>query len=405
MQDVGRNAPQGVKHLLGADFVRTGACLVVLFHHLVQQMGPGSLAETGVAKVMSHAGMLGVGLFFVLSGFLLARPFWQALDQNRPMPSLRVYLLRRAARILPGFWLALTLSFILSILVWNAIPDVWLWIRYLSGVFLVSDWHWLTLFPVEVNPPLWSIGFEVSSYVFLPLGFLLVFAFGKHLPSWMNRLSFVAVIALAFAAHIAFTRLVVVDPFQKGWQFGLQGGAKEWMPAFNPFAFFAMFAVGALAAGVQMMIARFRHWSMDLIFVAAILALGVRETGAYYGWLPVANRFPIMHALGATLLVAGPSTVIVGRLLDNALVRFLAQISFGIYIYHMLVIELLKRFAFGNVTSASMGDGTWLALACATCVITFAAAAASYRWLEEPVIKWARSLETSAPKLGAAQTA
>src|SRR4051794_25264744 len=51
---------------------------------------------------------LGVQLFFVLSGFLIFRPFVAAaLDGARRAPRLSRYAIRRAARILPGYWLAL----------------------------------------------------------------------------------------------------------------------------------------------------------------------------------------------------------------------------------------------------------------------------------------------------------
>src|SRR4051812_48342221 len=57
---------------------------------------------------------LGVQLFFVLSGFLIFRPFAAAaLDGARRGPSLVRYAVRRAARILPGYWLALGASFLL----------------------------------------------------------------------------------------------------------------------------------------------------------------------------------------------------------------------------------------------------------------------------------------------------
>src|SRR4051794_41795500 len=49
----------------------------------------------------------GVALFFVLSGFLLYRPFVAARLDGRPAPSAGRYLRRRLLRILPPFWLAL----------------------------------------------------------------------------------------------------------------------------------------------------------------------------------------------------------------------------------------------------------------------------------------------------------
>lgn len=391
------------RRLLGADFVRASACLIVLFHHLTQKIDFRSpLGDADIAQVLANGGTFGVGIFFVLSGFLLARPFWQALDRGEPMPSLRIYALRRAARILPGFWLALTVTFVLSIAVWRATPDIWLWIRYFAGLFLVSDWHWLTFFPVEVNGPLWSIGFEATSYVLLPLGFVGVFALAGRLPRWATRLVFLGVPALALLGHVAFSSWVVVDPHRLGWEYGLQGGAKTWMPWFNPFAFFAMFAVGALAGGVQVMLGRIRHWVMDIICLAALVGVGLymwgeayREAGELYGWLKVPYRFPIMHLLVGLVLATGPSTVLIGRLLDNAAARFLAQISFGIYIYHTIVIELIQvyfvpKFVFGTMTDGSV----WLTTTVASVGLSVVLAAASYRWLEAPVIAWARTLET-----------
>ena len=66
------------------------------------------------------------------------------------------------------------------------------------------------------------------------------------------------IIALAIAAHLLFTHFVRPSPIRRGWDYGLIGGAKLWMPRFNPFAFFATFAVGALAAGLHVHLARYR---------------------------------------------------------------------------------------------------------------------------------------------------
>ncbi|MEO8686355.1 MAG: acyltransferase family protein, partial [Devosia sp.] len=188
--------------LLGADFVRASACCIVMAHHLAQRIdGRTPFGQQPLAQIFNVVGGFGVAMFFVLSGFLLARPFWQALDRGRPLPSLRIYALRRAARIVPGFWLALTVTFVLSFTVFGATFDGWLVLRYLAGLLLVSDWHWTTLFPVEINGPMWSIGFEVTSYVLLPLGFWALFALGRRrLTGWPARLAWLVVIAASLAA-------------------------------------------------------------------------------------------------------------------------------------------------------------------------------------------------------------
>jgi len=40
-------------------------------------------------------------------------------------------------------------------------------LRYIAGLLLVADFHWLTWFPVEFNGPLWSIARKITSYALL----------------------------------------------------------------------------------------------------------------------------------------------------------------------------------------------------------------------------------------------
>lgn len=389
--------------LYGADFTRASACLVVLFHHLAQRVDfRSALGGNAFIQVFNSVGGFGVGMFFVLSGFLLARPFWLALDAGAAIPSLRTFALRRAARILPGFWLALTTTFVLSVAVFGYTLDGWLWLRYLAGLLLLGDWHWTTFFPVEVNGPLWSIGFEATSYALLPLGFLALFALAGHgLRGWPARLAWLLVIALALAAHLVFVNTVRVDPFRKGWEYGLEGGAKTWMPWFNPFGFFAMFAIGALGSGLNTLLARLRSLVFDLVALAAfalafwiVWVSGMRGGGEFYGWLRVPYAFPAFPLLIALALACGPSSRLLGRLLDNPLVSWIARISFGIYVWHYLVLELVRLYWVPELSHGTMADPTkFLVASLVVTTLTLVIASLSYRWLEAPVMAWARSIE------------
>lgn len=399
--------------LYGADFIRASACLIVLFHHLAQRIDYQSALGNDAWLVFNNGGGFGVGLFFVLSGFLLSLPFWTALDRGLPLPSLRTYFLRRGARILPGFWLVLTLSFILSFTLFGAQLDVWLWLRYVAGLLTLSDWHWTTLFPVEINGPLWSIGFEVSSYAMLPLGFWMLFALRAHLTPVMRRLAWMLVIGLALLAHASFVSMVEVDPYRRGWEYGFQGGAKVWMPQFNPFGFFAIFAFGALAGGVQTLIAQRRGWAFDAVCLAGVIGLAVFmvtlarvQAGELYGWLLVPYQFPTMPALAALVLVAAPSSMLVGRKLDNPVVAHIAKVSFGIYVWHYLFLELVRRLVEPNMVHGSMTDSvSFYGLSAVIVVVTYVVAMLSYRWLEAPIIQWARGLERPARPIAAPQAA
>jgi peptidoglycan/LPS O-acetylase OafA/YrhL len=68
--------------------------------------------------VLLANGEYGVSLFFTLSGLLLSLPFWRSPARGTPRPGCGRYLLRRGARILPAYWVCLTLLIVLDGLWW-----------------------------------------------------------------------------------------------------------------------------------------------------------------------------------------------------------------------------------------------------------------------------------------------
>lgn len=372
---------------------------MVLLHHLVFRMDMSNVPD--LAEPLMRfliMGSFGVAIFFVLSGFLLARPFWLALDRGDPMPSLRIYALRRAARILPGFWLALVVSLVFSVTVSGSPLDGEHIIRFVAGLLLVSDWHWLTLFPVDNNGPLWSIGFEVTSYLLLPFCLAVLFALG--LRGWPARLAWLGVIAAVLALHWLVVQWAPIDEVERGWDHGLVGGAKAWMPRFNPIGFFGIFALGALAAGVQVQFANMRHWLFDLMGLLAIAATGwlmashIGGLNEGFGFLGVPYGYPWMPLAIGMALVVLPSSVLVGRLLDNQVSRFIAQISFGIYIWHFLIIGLMARLLPPSFqTGGEYGWTIWLWSSAIAIAVSVIVATLSFHLLEQPVVRWARRLE------------
>lgn len=398
--------------LPGADLVRVLACAMVLVHHLCQRLSPQAI-DVVYRKFLAVGmmGYFGVAAFFVLSGYLLARPFWLAYDAARPRPSLQVYAMRRAARILPAFWLALTVSFLLSFTLFGFRLDGQLVLRYLAGLFVVSDFHYVTLFPVEFNGPLWSIGFEITSYCLLALLAALMFTLRPRLgPVWGGRLFWLAVVAAAVLVHYAIRTSWPIDDVGRGWGYGNVGGAKEWMPRYNPVGFFAMFALGSLAAGIQVRLSDRRHWLFDVLTLLGLAAaggtilwyVGVRNMDGF-GWLDIPYGYPAFPLGIALALLAAPSCRYLGATLDNPPVRYLAHISFGVYLWHYLLIEIIRQnwyhdLSYQNVTSVEH----WLVIDAAVVALAVLIGHLSYYLLEAPVIAWARSLERRAPRSVAA---
>jgi peptidoglycan/LPS O-acetylase OafA/YrhL len=177
------------------------------------------------------------------------------------------------------------------------------------------------------------------------------------------------------------------------------------MPRFNPFAFFAMFALGALAAGMQVQLAKIRNILFDGLSLAALVGLIVifgvqthaRGTEAF-GWFSIPHTFPLLQIVAGLLLAVTPSSVVVGAVLDNAVIRYIARISFGLYIWHYVVLELFVRFLVPDLDHGQMEDPMRLLLfSSAIIVVTGIIAHASFYLMEQPIIRWARSLQERAP--------
>ena len=100
-------------------------------------------------------------------------------------------------------------------------------------------------------------------------------------------------------------------------------------------------------------------WWYDLIallsFCAMVLFLwNIRGTPNFsYSWPHGPYRFPIVPALLGLLIFSLPSSVSIGKWLDNRFLSFIAKISYGVYLWQAIVIVLLHRFLFaaypGNI--------------------------------------------------------
>jgi peptidoglycan/LPS O-acetylase OafA/YrhL len=105
---------------------------------------------------------IGVPIFFVLSGFLLTRPFLQAGVRGVRGPGTASYLWRRALRILPAYWLVVAAA--LLVLPGNAGAGPVTWLRHLTLTQLYTP-GW---FAAGLNPT-WSLCTEAAFYLLLPL--------------------------------------------------------------------------------------------------------------------------------------------------------------------------------------------------------------------------------------------
>lgn len=148
----------GQPHRLdGFDGLRAFAALSVLAYHAC--LFSGVTRVGALAPVLSEL-KAGVAIFFVISGFLLYLPYARAIGDRSALPDWRDFARRRAVRILPGYWVALTVLALgplaLSVQTSN-------WWRYYGLTQIYDNTTLMGGLGVA-----WSLCVEVTFYAMLP---------------------------------------------------------------------------------------------------------------------------------------------------------------------------------------------------------------------------------------------
>lgn len=143
------------------DGMRGLASLAVVFTHVGYATGR-SLDSDLIGPLLSR-GNFGVTVFFLLSGFLLYRPFAMYSFGVGKKPVLRDYFWRRATRIFPALWLSMTLTLVFL----SQKPFGFQWSNWASYFFLIQTYNHHDYDPSLGQ--LWTLGVEVSFYALLPL--------------------------------------------------------------------------------------------------------------------------------------------------------------------------------------------------------------------------------------------
>jgi len=173
----------------GLDLLRTIAILLVVLYHMALEPAPRFL------RGIEQCGWMGVDLFFVLSGFLIGSQLFRPYLRNQT-PSLWLFYLRRAFRILPAFWVVLLVYLLIpGVRERPAMPDAWRFLTFTQNLGLIAPaafshaWslcveeHFYLAFPILVlwlmrKPSFWKVS-TVAAIVFLG-GFIIRWIIWTH---------------------------------------------------------------------------------------------------------------------------------------------------------------------------------------------------------------------------------
>lgn len=397
------------RHQPGYDGVRGLAVAMIVVFHIWVLSGSPALAPIASRTWMGGL-FLGVDLFFVLSGFLLALPWQRADVRHLPRPGTRRYFARRLRRIVPPYWLFLAVTLTLGA------GTLIRWSDLLSGPGVGSLLAYI-VFAQQLSPiasgglsgvwgATWTLTIEMLFYFSLPL---LISAFlGRR---WRVALPVSLGVTLGWLA-LAQHGLNGVVRYEMGTlrvYHTSEAVVRDWLAHQFPASLFA-FALGMCLARLAAWEARTtaildrRARVMTSVALRPPLALVTFPLGLACLWKSVAiaaysNVYPRSHylvhplcALGATLLlhaalVSGRATGVWGRLARRGWrwlpLRWLGVTGYSIFLWHLPMLLVIERIP----SLAPLGSATRMFQV--TLVATPAlivVGALLYRYVERPCI-------------------
>lgn len=387
----------------GFDGLRALAALSVLMLHVTWASGFTLNSWFGLYTARLD---IGVAVFFLISGFLLYRPFAVAHLSSRQQPSLRVFWVRRALRIVPAYWVALTiLTFGLHLVTIG--PG-------LSGI--VAHYGLIQIYwPNEsLNgiPQAWSLATEVSFYLFLPL---YAFAISRRQHQPRRQLGFeLAGIGVLIAISYGFRwwalnipwvvmrngKLTAVCAPHCATSPALSSLMVTWLPAYLD-----LFGIGMLLAVASAWYARredrasgepswlgarptpYVSWGLALVTYLVITHLPITRDPLYLASPAINILRQALYGFFALLLLlpavfGPPRESFVRRLVNSRPMVGLGLVSYGIYIWHLSFADALIRWLGYRPLAAPMP-----LLAVTTLGLTVAVATASYLIVERPMLR------------------
>lgn len=384
------------------DSLRAVAALCVLGTHTA--FLSGAVFYVRYRALLAHLNV-GVTIFFLISGFLLYRPFVAARLEGKRPPGLAGYAIRRILRIFPAYWLAL--------LGLGLFPGLY-------GVFTRNWWIHFSLlqnYPVYTVTPdcigqaqgcgivqTWSLVIEVAFYAILPIYALAMYRLllGRAREVQL-RAEAVALTALSLASLVIQVWSGHTDP-------------RLWWLNNTLLSTFTWFALGmGLAVASVALSGRETTVAATRAVIDHPLACWAGAVAAYVTlclWLPrtaavteMTRPQQLVEHLGfglVALLLLLPAVFgdgaggIPRRILGSRSLSWLGRVSYGIFLWHLVVaFELTRRGALSWLPGSLFVDLTVMTLA-----VTVLPAALSWYLVEQPLLRLVHRSKDATPTGG-----
>ncbi len=346
------------------DGLRGIAILSVLLHHFEVRL-PG----------LFDWGPIGVRIFFLLSGYLITQSLWRLQADAREAgggywSGLLGFHARRFARLAPVLYAMLALACLFGLpefrhaIAWH--------MAFLSNFYALHIGQW-----PDAASHLWSLSVQEQFYLLWP--FVILITPRQALP-WL----LLALFAGAFAFRAAIIGLGASDFYR--WVM-LPG-------VIDSFALGALIACAKKSGRLPLT----SGWAGALVGLAAfgcyVLARFVRFGPFPGAWAAIIESLENLFFAWLLLRTAAGWKGAVGCVFENPLLVYLGKISYGLYIFHVLVVVAFSPWLARH--GLSIGANVLLRAAFLMAV-SVCVAAISYHYVESPLAAWVRRREISLP--------
>ncbi|WP_102143736.1 acyltransferase family protein [Mycobacterium hubeiense] len=312
--------------------IRAVAALLVMGTHAAYTTGKYPQGYFGLVCSRME---IGVPIFFVLSGFLLFRPWVDAAATGGPPPSVRRYAWHRVRRIMPAYVVTVLAAYLVYHFRTAGPNPGHTWeglFRNLTLTQIYTD-NYLYAFLHQGLTQMWSLAVEVAFYIALPaLAYLLLVLLCRR--RWQPRLLLTGLVAL-LAISPAWLVLVHTTDF-------LPDGARLWLPTY-----LAWFVGGMMLAALHAMGARAYAFACLPLAIICYFIVSTPIAGE-----PTTSPAELREALAKTAFYTVIATLAVAplalgnrgwysRFLASRPMVFLGEISYEIFLIHLITMELV----------------------------------------------------------------
>jgi peptidoglycan/LPS O-acetylase OafA/YrhL len=301
-----------LKYIKQLDTLRAVAVILVIISHWI---------PAGALINKTPNGIIGVDIFFVLSGFLISK----ILLDNRIKAEatgvskstvIKNFYIRRCLRIFPIYYLVIFLLLIFSTATGTNIKGEFLYFfTYTSNIyfFKIKTWD-------GIISHLWSLAVEEQFYILFP--WLLLFINKKYLLHVITGFILIGVISQFLMSNIKMSEILTFCCFDA---FGL-GALLAWQVSYRPQKIKKFYAITSIVAVIAL-----------ALFITGIIQ-------KQWNYVPLKTIISVIALWIITYIVSNSAsnTIRLKFFWNSSILIFLGRISYGIYLYHNIIPHMLN---------------------------------------------------------------